>query len=268
MLWKRSVFFAVCVLVAVSVTAGDIQTDGRIISTAGSGAPLEVASSEKVTNLNADQLDGMDSAAFATVAALVNEIALLQAQLDQATAMLGISQKTVFVTSKTYSSALGGIEGAIIKCNERARAAGLIGYYRPWLATTTGENPAALMNKATVPYVRTDGAVVANDWADLIDGTLTNLIDHDEFGEDLSATDVFASAVWSNVKLDGTTLMPSPDLSCENWTVSTFDINVAKGMVGLFVHSEVGFWTASQVNDPPGFDFAPCALARLYCFQQ
>jgi hypothetical protein len=192
----------------------------------------------------------------------------LQAQLDEANARLGISQKTVFVTSQSYSSNLGGIEGAVLKCNERARAAGLIGFYWPWLATTSGQNPAALMIQATVPYVRTDGAVVASNWADLIDGVLTNLIDRDEFGNDLSGTSLFGSAVWSNVKLDGTTLMVSSDLSCENWTLGTADINIARGMVGLFVAAEEGFWTASQVNSPQGFDFAPCAFARLYCFQQ
>lgn len=40
-------------------SAGDVVVDSRLVSTATSVPPLEVSSSELVTNLNADQLDGM-----------------------------------------------------------------------------------------------------------------------------------------------------------------------------------------------------------------
>ena len=40
--------------------AGDIQTDGKLKSTLPSGAPLEVASSDVVVNLNADMVDGVE----------------------------------------------------------------------------------------------------------------------------------------------------------------------------------------------------------------
>jgi hypothetical protein len=262
---------ALCFLIALPLTANDIEVDGKLVSRATTGAPLEVSSTTRVDNLNADQLDGKDATEFATVDALVNEIALLQAQLDEANARLGISQKTVFVTSTTYNGNLGDIAGALVECNERARTAGLIGFYRPWLATSSSENPANSMTRATVPYVRTDGAVVADNWADLTDGTLSNPIDHDEFGNDLSATVLLASAVWSNVRPDGTTLFSPPDFHCNFWSTATTDFNLFRGMIGLFVSTESVYWTASKTNDPdgPGFDFIPCANpARLYCFQQ
>ncbi len=44
----------------------DVSVDGQIISTASSGAPLAVTSDEKVDNLNADLLDGLDSTELAT----------------------------------------------------------------------------------------------------------------------------------------------------------------------------------------------------------
>ena len=45
--------------------AGTIRTNNQLISTVSTGtAPLSVSSSTKVTNLNADLLDGLDSAAF------------------------------------------------------------------------------------------------------------------------------------------------------------------------------------------------------------
>ena len=48
----------------LDVVGGDIRTDARLVSTASSGPPLAVSSSAKVANLNADQLDGLDSSAF------------------------------------------------------------------------------------------------------------------------------------------------------------------------------------------------------------
>lgn len=44
--------------------AGDVLSQGQLISTAGSGPPLLVSSSTKVDLLNADLLDGIDSSAF------------------------------------------------------------------------------------------------------------------------------------------------------------------------------------------------------------
>lgn len=47
------------------VEAGDLQTDGRLVSTVAPGTPpLAVSSSDKVDNLNADLIDGFDSASF------------------------------------------------------------------------------------------------------------------------------------------------------------------------------------------------------------
>jgi len=60
----------VCLLLIVSfapspAAAGDLRVDGKLISDAASGPPLAVTSSERVDNLNADQLDGFDATAFA-----------------------------------------------------------------------------------------------------------------------------------------------------------------------------------------------------------
>ena len=46
-------------------------------------------------------------------------------------------------------SDLGGIDGAIVECNERARAAGLIGFYRPWLATTSVPSASVTVGNST-----------------------------------------------------------------------------------------------------------------------
>ena len=55
-----------------------------------------------------------------------------------------------------------------------------------WLPTIWlvpgAQAPATRFTQSVIPYVRTDGAVVANNWADLTDGTIQNPINVDEFG--------------------------------------------------------------------------------------
>lgn len=63
----RTIRFLVLLgLVPCSAFAGDIQTDGALVSKAPAGeSPLEVTSPTRVENLNADRLDGLDSAELA-----------------------------------------------------------------------------------------------------------------------------------------------------------------------------------------------------------
>lgn len=45
--------------------AGDLEVDGKLISTASTGSPIEVSSSQLVTGLNADLLDGLSASDLA-----------------------------------------------------------------------------------------------------------------------------------------------------------------------------------------------------------
>jgi hypothetical protein len=58
------------VLSATVAWSQNLRVDGKLISTTPSGAPLEVASTAKVANLNADLLDGLDASSFAAAASL------------------------------------------------------------------------------------------------------------------------------------------------------------------------------------------------------
>lgn len=55
------------------------------------------------------------------------------------------SNKTVFVTSQTYTGNLGGLAGADAQCNLLAKAAGLEGSYLAWLSDAT-ESPSTRFN--------------------------------------------------------------------------------------------------------------------------
>jgi hypothetical protein len=77
----------------------------------------------------------------------------------------------VFISSQNYSGDLGGIAGADAKCQKLAEDAGLTGTFLAWLsdASTT---PLTRFHHSEIPYVLVDGTKVADNWADLVDGTL------------------------------------------------------------------------------------------------
>jgi hypothetical protein len=168
----------------------------------------------------------------------------------------------VFVTSTVYDGNLGGLSGAAEHCRLRAVAgslpgANLPGNYLPWLSDTTG-SPATRFrcrqaSCSTEGYVLRDGTtVVANDWADLTDGTIALAIDVDEAG-----TTVAPSLVWTSTNpFGGDTLAFSPNLCCDNW------LDTVKNAVnGSTTAADFEWSNAGQ---------ASCAFGdrRLYCFQQ
>ena len=101
------------------------------------------------------------------------------------------------------------------------------------------------------PYIRTDGALVANDWADLTDGTLQNPISHSHLGGAVSSPHF----VWTGTSSDGTAKATTAN-TCSEWTTTS-----AGATVGFASHSTLGWWT----------DFATyscLSFARIYCFEQ
>lgn len=62
-------FFAIAAIPGIGlVVAGDIKVEGKLTSTTTTGPPLQVSSSDVVTNLNADLLDGSEATDFAAAA--------------------------------------------------------------------------------------------------------------------------------------------------------------------------------------------------------
>lgn len=168
-----------------------------------------------------------------------------------------LGQCEVFVTSETFTGALGGLTGADAACATAAANAGLLGTYKAWLSDDT-DGPLTRFAQATVPYVRVDGAVIADDWADLLDCTegagttcLENRINVDEFG----AT-VGASGVWTSTNTDASRITPH----CSNWTSEDSDSG-ASGVGSTTSLQE--FWTGN------GGTSGRCdQTRRLYCFRQ
>ncbi|MCP3979768.1 MAG: hypothetical protein GY716_10640 [bacterium] len=160
--------------------------------------------------------------------------------------------RVVFLSSVQYAPDMMGLDGADQHCSDLAAAAGLLGSYKAWLADSTG-SPDTRFIKSGPGYVRTDGALVADDWFDLTDGDLQNPISVDENGVPVTSS---WNAAWSNVAVNGTAR--TPQASCMDWTLSA--VGTGAGYVGDHAATD-STWTADIY-------FGCDAVLPLYCFQQ
>ena len=157
----------------------------------------------------------------------------------------------VFITTAVYSpTTIGGLAGGDVLCNAEASAAGLGGTWMAWLASTTAGPATRFTTQSSSPYRRLDDVVVANSWADLVDGTIA---------ADISVTPTGPVAngnnAWSNVAVDGT---PVGSNNCGNWADST----ALSGHYGRG-NSSTATWTDSGNNLVCG-NYS----LHLYCFEQ
>lgn len=166
------------------------------------------------------------------------------------------SYRVVFVTSTTTTGSFsGGVEGADSFCQARANAAGLQGRFVAWLSGGTLDTQAQdRIENALSPYRLVNGTKVADDFADLTDGSLDNAINRDENGTSRTGT----GNVWTGTAEDGTGVTGiDNNTRCEQWQSSASN---RSGRVGSSSASN-GDWTNTGTND--GCDVAN----RLYCVQ-
>ena len=135
------------------------------------------------------------------------------------------------------------------------RAGGSFGSFSAWVGTSGGD-PASRFTKATVPYARVDGEIVAQDWTDLTDGTLDFPINVDEQGNA-----VIAGFIWSNVATDGTfndcATMVVPE-TCVDYTDGTATASGGVGSVTAIDATWTEFGCGLTCN----------AALRLLCVEQ
>lgn len=163
--------------------------------------------------------------------------------------------KKVFVTSTTYTGNLGGVSGADAKCAARATAASLPGTFKAWISDGTTA-PASTFAQATQSYRLVDNTQIADDWADLTDGSLYAPINKDEFGAPAVS---IGNRVWTNVQVTGIRFYPSgTNIHCTGWTYGSG--SATYGVTGMFIVSG-GSWSAAE-------DRACNETYPLYCFQQ
>jgi hypothetical protein len=165
-------------------------------------------------------------------------------------------ERVVFVTSTTVAgNAVGGTAGADQRCTELALKATdaaakaiLQGRtFKAWLSTSTSAAKDRLQH-GTKAYRLVDGTVIANDWNDLVDGTIAAPIGRTESGGLVPASLV---SVWTGTFIGA----EYSALACSDWAPDG-----GQGTVGSASEA-----TAHWTNRAGG----PCAEpARLYCFEQ
>ena len=103
-------------------------------------------------------------------------------------------QGNIFFSSLTWNGAMGNTMGADQKCANMAYYARLPGTWIALLSSTGYNIDARLPHHA---YYKMDGTLVANSWADLLDGTILSPIDVDENGIKHSGMDgVWTGSSW------------------------------------------------------------------------
>lgn len=163
-------------------------------------------------------------------------------------------EKLVFAATAVQGAALGGLVGADSICQQDAQAAGLPGTYLAWMSDSK-QSPSTRFTKARVPYVLPSGVKIADDWEDLIRGSLDHEIDVTANGG--SFPDHY---VYTNTDIHGRAEFADPSKICDDWTSDTNRNKVPAGN--------------SRVRDVTwSFDvMVECGTAQptygLYCFEQ
>jgi hypothetical protein len=170
--------------------------------------------------------------------------------------------KRVFVSSAIYSGGqVGNLAGGDQKCQAMAMTAGLSGTFRAWLSTT-GTNAGDRILATSARFVLVDGTPIADNKADLLDGTLDNPIAKTETGAAPGPSDGICDAtttwVHGSTRSDGT--LYDANANCANFTVDT-----GGGGWGKWDTAGSTWSHACGGGAPVNY----CAKrAHLYCFEE
>lgn len=191
----------------------------------------------------------------------VNKDALCQIYSTEGVSLPAFcSKKVIFLTSQQFDGNLGGLAGADAKCQTAATAGGLSGTFKAWMSDTTISARDRLTHNPA-PYIRTDGATIANNWADLTDYHIKEPIMCDEFKECSAYVEMFHNDTWRVSTWTGTwangSAYPNPVMFCDNWSAGD---GSKQGSYGL-ASSIDEHWTD---NSPMGCQ----NILRLYCIEQ
>lgn len=161
--------------------------------------------------------------------------------------------KRIFISSASYTGALGGLSGADAKCQTLADAAVLGGTWKAWLSDTS-TNAADRMTHANAPYYLVDGITkVANNWSGIVSGSLLVGISMNEKRQDAGS----GIKVWTNTLGSGGKVTTAPEDACLNWTAT----GQYRGRYGLDERYGGSGWTDTN--------YTRCVNPQnLYCFEQ
>lgn len=151
--------------------------------------------------------------------------------------------KRAFATSTLKDGNIGGLSGADAECQ---RLGALGGQWKAWLSSSTA-SAASRLSHNDMAYFLVDGTKIADNFDDLVDGTLDAAISKDESGA--SVTD----DAWTGTLANG----ENSGYMCSNWAsnsaAQTGTTGAATGTTASWTLS-----TSAQCN----------AMKRIYCLEQ
>lgn len=161
--------------------------------------------------------------------------------------------RVVFVTSAAVDYTGATVSSADGKCTSLAAAAALPRIrgraFQAWVSDDSASEPAKRFVHGAAPYIRPDGTIIASNWQQLVSGSLSNTIFHDENGIGVAA----AAHAWTGTAADGTFSAPN----CDGWSL---DVGTARiGIIG----AKNANWTSFATPDP-----CKTTFRRLYCFEK
>jgi hypothetical protein len=157
------------------------------------------------------------------------------------------AERLVFVTESTQRGDVGGPTGADAICASEAAAAGIAGEFKAWLSVS-GTPVGDRLTQSMVPYVLPNGTRIADDWDDLVDGSIQAPINVDAMGQ------ARGGDVWTGTLSNGQTFGGG---DCMGFTSEASNVVSRCGSTGF----DDARWTDAQTpscNTP----------LRLFCFQQ
>jgi hypothetical protein len=162
------------------------------------------------------------------------------------------SHVKVFLTSIAYLPAsFGNLDGADTACSDAAHLQGNAGNWTAWLSDNTADAVDRIFDSGGKPYQTIDGTIIADNLADLTDGTLDAPIIIDEAGNEVT----FELDVWSATDANG---QYSTQGTCVNWS------DPAPGKAGIGTAGA----TDEKWTNKGGGDDCDTGYNRLYCFAQ
>lgn len=178
---------------------------------------------------------------------------------DDVTISFAPNWKNVFITENNVNTTafgtgnLGGLAGADNICQTRAAAAGLSGFYRAWVSSSS-LSAATRMTHFDGEYRLINGTKIADNWADLVDGSIQHPINVTEYGLTIPGT----IPVYTGTNTNGSTDSPN---TCSDWTSSSGTTWVRGGNGGVS-NGEWTFWVFAGCDGNWGTGW------KLYCFEQ
>lgn len=162
----------------------------------------------------------------------------------------------VFATEAVYDGNLGGVAGADAKCAAAATQYNNLptgATYRAWLSTSASTPLTRFENAGTSEIIRRiDLTKIADNWADLISGTID-----DDINKDNSHNDPSQTYVWTGTNTNGA-YYPGSYTACEGWTDNSYVDSSDRAYIGRKDYNNSP-WTRNGLQ--------PCHNSNhLYCF--